>query len=150
MNIGEASAASGVSPKMVRYYETVGLLPPPPRRRNRYRDYGEREVHELRFIGRARLLGFPMKDIRALLSLWRDRDRPSREVREIAAGHLAGLEGRLADIRAMTVALRHLIAACQGDERPDCPILDELAGASSPAEAGPRDAPARGEPRKVT
>lgn len=128
MNIGEASAASGVSSKMIRYYESIGLLAPPPRRDNRYRDYGGLEIHELRFIGRARALGFSIKDIGALLSLWRDRTRPSKEVRDVAEGHLAELDARIAHLQGMAAALRYLIGACRGDSRPECPILDELGG----------------------
>jgi MerR family gold-responsive transcriptional activator of gol and ges genes len=128
MNIGEASAASGVSAKMIRYYESVALLAPPARRQNRYRDYGEQDVHELRFIARARTLGFPIRDIAALLSLWRDRNRPSRDVRAIAKRHLVQLEDRILDMQDMAGALRRLIGACKGDERPNCPILDRLEG----------------------
>jgi len=133
MNIGAASAASGVSAKMIRHYEAIGLLAPPPRRDNSYRDYGAQEVHELRFIGRARKLGFAVPEIAALLALWRDRDRPSREVRELAAAHLADLEGRIAEMRGMAATLGELVRCCRGDERPDCPILENLAG----ARAGP-------------
>jgi MerR family copper efflux transcriptional regulator len=127
MNIGAAAAASGVAAKMIRHYETIGLLRPAPRRANDYRDYGEREVHELRFIKRARRLGFSMDEIGALLTLWRDRARPSREVRRIAEAHVSDLETRIADMRAMAKTLRQLMHKCYGDDRPDCPILDDLA-----------------------
>ena len=126
MNIGAAAEASGVSAKMIRHYEAIGLLPPPARRDNSYRDYGTPEVHELRFIGRARKLGFDMTEIAALLTLWRDKGRPSREVKRIASRHLSDLEGRIAVMRSMASALRHLVNSCHGDERPDCPILDLL------------------------
>jgi Cu(I)-responsive transcriptional regulator len=127
MNIGGAAAASGVTAKMIRHYEAIGLLRPPGRRDNAYRDYGDRDVHELRFIRRARRLGFSIPEIGALLALWRDRARPSREVKRIAEGHIAGLEARVAEMQAMANTLRHLVGACHGDERPDCPILDDLA-----------------------
>ena len=126
MNIGAASEASGVSAKMIRHYEAIGLAPAPARRDNSYRDYGAQEVHELRFIGRARKLGFSMAEIAALLTLWRDRNRPSREVRRLAAAHLAELEQRIADMQDMAATLGDLVQRCHGDERPDCPILDRL------------------------
>jgi Cu(I)-responsive transcriptional regulator len=127
MNIGAAAAASGVNAKMIRHYEAIGLLRPVERRRNDYRDYGERDVHELRFIGRARRLGFSMQEIGALLALWRDRGRPSREVKRIADAHIRELESRIADMQAMAKTLRELVRACRGDDRPDCPILEDLA-----------------------
>ena len=127
MNIGAAAAASGISAKMIRHYETIGLLAPAGRRPNAYRDYGEREVHELRFIKRARRLGFSMDEIGALLMLWRDRERPSRDVRRIAEAHVSDLEARIADMQAMAKTLRQLVQKCHGDDRPDCPILDDLA-----------------------
>src|SRR3954453_7546430 len=101
MNIGAAADASGVSAKMIRHYEAIGLLPPPARRDNSYRDYGVEEVHELRFIGRARKLGFAMAEIAALLALWRNKARPSRDVRKLAAAHLADLERRVAEMQSM-------------------------------------------------
>ncbi len=128
MNIGAAAEASGVSAKMIRHYEAIGLLPPPARRDNSYRDYGAAEVHELRFIGRARKLGFSMAEIAALLALWRDKRRPSREVRKLAAAHLEDLEKRIAEMQSMAASLRALVARCHGDERPHCPILDDLGG----------------------
>ncbi len=128
MNIGSASAASGVSAKMIRHYETIGLLRPAARRDNAYRDYGASEVHELQFIGRARRLGFSIVEIGQLLTLWRDRQRPSREVREIASQHLADLDARIAEMQAMASTLRKLVSCCHGDERPDCPILEDLGG----------------------
>lgn len=127
MNIGAAAAASGVAAKMIRHYEAIGLLRPAPRRDNAYRDYGSRDVHELRFIGRARRLGFSIPEIGELLALWRDRGRPSREVKRIADAHIGGLEARIAELQAMAATLRDLAAACHGDDRPDCPILDDLA-----------------------
>ena len=127
MNIGAAASASGVTAKMVRHYKSIGLLRPVQRRANAYRDYGERDVHELRFIKRARRLGFATVEIAALLALWRDRDRPSREVRRIAERHVEDLEARIAEMQAMAKTLGGLVHACHGDSRPDCPILDDLA-----------------------
>ncbi len=127
MNIGAAAAASGVTAKMIRHYEAIGLVRPAQRRANDYRDYAERDVHELRFIRRARRLGFSMEEIGALLALWRDRGRPSREVRRIAEAHVGELEARIADMQAMVNTLRELVYKCHGDDRPDCPILDGLA-----------------------
>ena len=129
MNIGAAAEASGVSAKMIRHYEAIGLSSPPARRDNSYRDYGAQEVHELRFIGRARKLGFSMPEIAALLTLWRDKKRPSREVRRLAATHLEDLERRTVEMQGMASTLRDLVERCHGDERPDCPILDTLGSA---------------------
>ena len=127
MNIGTVAAASGVNAKMVRHYEAIGLLRPAPRLRNDYRDYSERDVHELRFIRRARRLGFSIAEIGALLALWRDHNRPSREVRRIAEAHVGDLEARIADMQTMARTLKQLVRSCHGDDRPDCPILDDLA-----------------------
>ena len=126
MNIGAASAASGVSAKMIRHYEATGLLRPAARRANAYRDYGGAEVHELRFIRRARRIGFSVPEIAALLALWRDKGRPSREVKALAERHLADLDRRIAEMRDMAETLRRLVNSCHGDDRPDCPILAEL------------------------
>ena len=131
MNIGWAAKGSGVSAKMIRHYEAIGLLRPAERRANDYRDYGERDVHELTFIRRARRLGFSTGEIGALLMLWRDRDRPSREVRRIAEAHVVELEARIADMQAMAKTLRELVHECHGDDRPDCPILDDLGSGPS-------------------
>ena len=133
MNIGAAAAASGVSAKMIRHYEAIGLLRPAARRDNAYRDYGDADVHELRFVRRARRLGFSIDEIGELLALWRDGDRPSREVRRIAQSHLADLETRVAEMQAMAATLARLIHACHGDDRPHCPILDDLAAEPSPS-----------------
>jgi MerR family copper efflux transcriptional regulator len=127
MNIGAAAAASGVNAKMIRHYEAIGLLRPAQRRGNDYRDYGERDVHELSFVRRARRLGFSIQEIGALLALWRDRGRPSREVKRIAEAHIDELEQRVSEMQAMVKTLGRLVSACHGDERPDCPILDDLA-----------------------
>lgn len=128
ITIGDAAARSGVSAKMIRHYEQIGLIAPPARGdANNYRFYDTRLVNELRFIHRARDLGFPISDIRLLLSLWRDRNRPSAEVRAIAVGHIADLEAKAKALQAMSAQLRHLVDHCHGDDRPDCPILAELA-----------------------
>ena len=128
MNIGAASAASGVSAKMVRHYEAIGLLRPALRRENSYRDYCAHDVHELQFIGRARKLGFSLTEIAELVALWRDKARPSRDVRQIAARHLDDLEKRIAQMRSMADAVRQLVKSCHGDDRTDCPILSDLSG----------------------
>jgi Cu(I)-responsive transcriptional regulator len=126
MNIGAASSASGVSAKMIRHYEAIGLLPPAARRENSYRDYGAHEVHELQFIRRARKLGFSVAELGDLLALWRDKGRPSRDVQRIATTHLTDLEARIAEMQTMAAALRKLVRACHGDDRPECPILEDL------------------------
>jgi MerR family gold-responsive transcriptional activator of gol and ges genes len=129
MKIGEAAEASGVSAKMIRYYESIGLLAKAARRDNGYRDYDARDIHDLRFIKRARTLGFSVEEITRLLGLWRDADRPSREVKAITAAHIDDLEARIAEMQGMVSALKHLASHCHGNDRPDCPILDELGGA---------------------
>ena len=134
MNIGQASKASGVSTKMIRYYDEIGLVRPASRTESNYREFDEREINELRFIRRARSLGFSMPEITQLLSLWRDRDRPSREVKAIAEKHVNELDARIAEMQTMADTLRHLSHCCAGDERPDCPILADLTGGSSPVE----------------
>lgn len=126
MNIGEAAAASGVSAKMIRHYESIGLLTA-ARSGNGYRVYAERDVALLRFIRHARDLGFPLEDIRRLLALWQDRGRASAEVKRLALAHVDALESKADSLRSMAASLRHLAAHCHGDARPDCPILDDLA-----------------------
>ncbi|MCW5637097.1 MAG: Cu(I)-responsive transcriptional regulator [Rubrivivax sp.] len=126
MNIGRAASASGVSPKMIRHYESVRLLEPAPRSDAGYRHYNERDVQTLRFVRHARNLGFSIDQIRELLGLWRDQARPSRDVKALTMAHIATLEGKEAELRAMRSALEHLAHACQGDDRPACPILDGL------------------------
>lgn len=127
VNIGEAARLSGVSAKMVRHYEGLGLLPRVARTDSGYRQYGEADVHTLRFIKRARDLGFSMEEIGELVGLWQNRRRASANVRKIAQKHAEELEQRIVAMQAMQKTLRHLIHCCQGDERPECPILDELA-----------------------
>jgi MerR family transcriptional regulator, copper efflux regulator len=133
MNIGEAAKASGISTKMIRYYESTGLIPRAVRSGVGYRHYGENDVHTLRFIRRARDLGFTVEQIVDLLALWRDRARASADVKEIALGHVAGLEARIAELQAMARTLSHLAEHCQGDDRPECPILEDLAEAAGAA-----------------
>ncbi|TLU71214.1 Cu(I)-responsive transcriptional regulator [Lichenicoccus roseus] len=126
MVIGEAAKASGVSAKMLRYYESIGLLPDVPRTASGYRTYGKREVETLRFIRRARDLGLSMDRIRLLVGLWHDRERPSREVKRIALEHVRELYVRISELTAMCSTLEELAGACRGDNRPDCPILRDL------------------------
>lgn len=127
MNIGEAALRSGVSAKMARHYESLGLLPAVARTESGYRRYGDTEVHTLRFIRRGRELGFKMAEIAELLKLWQNRRRASGDVKRIALTHVADLDRRIAEMTAMKRTLEHLAHCCHGDNRPDCPILDELA-----------------------
>ncbi|WP_427912861.1 Cu(I)-responsive transcriptional regulator [Ramlibacter sp. MMS24-I3-19] len=133
MNIGEAAQKAGVTPKMVRHYEALGLLPKVHRTESGYRVYTGNEVHTLRFIKRSRDLGFSMAEIAELVKLWQDRRRPSASVRKVASAHLADLDRKIQELEAMRNTLRHLIHCCQGDDRPDCPILEDLEGLSGPA-----------------
>ena len=126
-NIGEAAARSGVSAKMIRHYESLSLLPKVGRTTSGYRQYGPREVHTLRFVRRARELGFSMIEIAALLKLWQNRRRASADVKRIALSHVVDLDRRMSEMAAMKRTLEALAACCHGDDRPDCPILDELA-----------------------
>jgi MerR family copper efflux transcriptional regulator len=126
--IGEAARRSGVSARMVRHYEGLGLLPAVARTDSGYRQYGDADVHSLRFIKRARDLGFSMAEIAELVGLWHDRGRASASVKHIAEAHLGELDRRIADMQAMRKTLAHLVHCCHGDGRPDCPILDDLAG----------------------
>jgi MerR family transcriptional regulator, copper efflux regulator len=130
LNIGEAARRSGVSAKMVRHYESLGLLPAVNRTESGYRQYGDSEVHTLRFIRRARDLGFSMAEIAELLKLWQDRRRSSHQVHRIAQRHVDELTRKLHEMEAMRRTLQHLIDCCHGDERPECPILEELGGAA--------------------
>ncbi len=124
--IGTAAARAGVSARMVRHYESLGLLEPVARTESGYRQYGEADVHTLRFIRRARDLGFSMEEIAQLLGLWQDKARASAQVKQIAQRHIDNLAGRIAAMQAMQRSLQQLVGCCQGDERPECPILDDL------------------------
>jgi len=126
MNIGDAAKASGVSAKMIRHYETVGLFPEPNRTESGYRQYSDRDVHTLRFIRRARDLGFSLEQIAKLVALWQNRRRPSRQVKALAEAHIRELEQKLHEIESMKATLEHLVHCCHGDDRPDCPILETL------------------------
>ncbi|MGE4305827.1 MAG: Cu(I)-responsive transcriptional regulator [Novosphingobium sp.] len=127
MNIGQASKSTGVSQRMIRHYEGIGLMPPPDRRDNGYRDYPPQSVERLRFIANARDLGFTVDEISALLGLWDDRERASSEVKAIALGHAEDLARKAAALEAMRRTLLDLAEGCSGDARPDCPILAGLA-----------------------
>ena len=125
--IGEVATLSGVPAKTIRYYESVGLVPAAKRANNGYRRYDERAVSVLRFVSRARGLGFPMKDVESLLGLWANKRRASRRVHQIATQHVEAIEHKIAELESMRATLLHLVQRCHGDDRPDCPILDELA-----------------------
>ncbi len=126
MNISNAAAETGLPPKTIRYYEDIGLLRP-ARRANGYRAYGSDDIHRLRFLQRARSLGFSVEDCRTLLSLYADHDRASAEVKAIATRHLAAIRHKIAELKSLERTLGGLVEACHGDALPDCPILDELA-----------------------
>lgn len=142
MNIGEAALATGVSAKMIRYYEETGLISPASRAQSGYRIYAENDIQTLRFVRRARDLGFTVKQIEDLLALWRDRSRASGDVKRIATDHIAELHKKMREIEEMVTTLEHLAHNCQGDHRPDCPILTSL-GADDPASAYTIKAPSR-------
>jgi Cu(I)-responsive transcriptional regulator len=131
MNIGRASQESGVSAKMIRHYEAIGLMTRARRTDGGYRIYDGNDIHTLRFIRRARELGFSMKQIERLLGLWRNRRRASSDVRRIAQQHISELETKIENLQAMRRTLQQLVQHCHGDQRPDCPILDDLAGEKS-------------------
>lgn len=144
MNIGQAAKSSGVSAKMIRYYEQIGLIPKALRSDAGYRHYSPQDVHSLRFIRRARDLGFSVEQISALLILWNDRDRASADVKEMALAHVARLKAKIDELQAMAHTLEYLAAHCHGNERPDCPILADLAeptAATEPCSQAPREAP---------
>ena len=127
LDIGRASKASGVSVKMIRHYEEIGLLGKVARTYANYRVYSDTSVHTLRFIKRARALGFSVNDIRELLSLWQNKSRPSASVKKVAAGHMDELKRKIGEMQSMLTTLQHLTHNCHGDQRPDCPILNDLA-----------------------
>jgi Cu(I)-responsive transcriptional regulator len=126
MNIGEAARATGVSAKMIRWYEQQGLIPAATRSDSNYRHYSESDLHRLRFIRRSRDLGFSIKQIADLLALWNDRGRSSADVKALALGHVAALRQRILELEGMVGSISHLAENCQGDSRPDCPILERL------------------------
>jgi MerR family transcriptional regulator, copper efflux regulator len=126
VKIGEAAAASGISERMIRHYEKIGLVAPAARRDSGYRDYDQRDVHTLRFIGRARDLGFGIEEIGQLLALWQDRSRASADVKALALARAAELKRKERELHAMRRSLEQLASSCHGDERPDCPIIDDL------------------------
>jgi MerR family copper efflux transcriptional regulator len=128
MNISEAAIQSGLPAKTIRYYEEIGLVAPATRRANGYRDYAERDVHTLKFLSRARDLGFSVEDCRALATLYTDRHRKSADVKALARARIEDIDRKVAELKAMRRTLQHLADRCQGDDRPDCPILDDLAG----------------------
>lgn len=127
MNIGQAATATGITAKMIRYYESINLIPPGRRSDSGYRIYGDNDLHALRFVKRARTLGFSLEQIRELLSLWQNKERASADVKSIAMGHVAELNQRIAELTEMRDTLQTLASCCHGDNRPDCPILQSLA-----------------------
>jgi Cu(I)-responsive transcriptional regulator len=134
MNVGDAAQRSGLPAKTIRYYEEIGLISP-SRADNGYRDYSGDDIHRLTFLRRARNLGFSIDDCRQLMALYQDRGRASQDVREIAAAHVQAIEEKVRELQSMRSTLQRLIHACHGDDRPDCPILDDIAGAPSQASA---------------
>ena len=129
MNIGEVAAETGITSKSIRYYESIGLIPEAHRSNGGYRQYSDKDVQTLHFIRRARNLGFTVGELEELLSLYRDRNRASADVRDIAIKHIADLNKKVAELEGMRATLTHLVEKCHGDDRPDCPILDDLARA---------------------
>ncbi len=129
LDIGACARATGVPAKTIRYYESIGLLAPPPRADNGYRRYGEKEIETLRFVRRARDLGFSLDEVAKLLALWRDKNRASADVKALALEHARALDERIAKLKAMRETILALAARCHGDHRPDCPILADIASA---------------------
>lgn len=128
MNIGEAAKASGVSAKMIRHYEEQGIIPKASRSLSGYRTYSDKDVHVLRFVKRARGLGFGMKEIKTLLGLWKNKSRPSSDVKRMTLKHIQELEQKISELESMVKTLKGLAHNCHGDHRPDCPILEDLEG----------------------
>lgn len=131
MNIGEAARRAGLNSRTIRFYESIGLVGAPGRASSGYREYGEKDVHRLRFVAAARALGFAVEEIRQLLALYDDRDRSSADVKNVVLQHVEEIDRKLAELAAMRRTLMHLAERCHGDERPDCPILDELSSGKS-------------------
>lgn len=131
MNIGQAAAASGLPAKTIRYYEDIGLVPPAPRRDSGFRDYGPRDIHILRFLARARSLGFTVQECRQLLALWQDQDRAAGDVKRLTQERIALIDEKIAQLQDLRASLDHLARSCHGGDRPDCPILDGLAQGTS-------------------
>ena len=132
-NIGTIAKRSGLPAKTIRYYESIGLIPPAARSEGNYRTYSELDLQTLRFVQRARGLGFSVKDVAKLLTLWQDRRRSSAEVRRLAQDHVGEIDRKIEELKGMRRTLVHLIERCHGDHRPDCPILDDLAGEKTQA-----------------
>lgn len=130
MNISEVAAASGLPAKTIRYYEDIGLVRP-ARSENGYRSFRETDLHKLAFLGRARSLGFTIEECRTLMSLYEDRGRASADVKKVAEEHLERVEHKIAELQSLHSTLKHLVKSCHGDDRPDCPILDDLSGSVS-------------------
>ena len=128
MNIGQAAELSGVTAKTIRYYESIGLIAAAPRTDGGYRSYGDNDVAFLRFIQRARGLGFSVADVNNLLALYHDKERASADVKALAGRHVEAIDKKIAELQAIRSTLGHLMDKCHGDDRPDCPILDDLAG----------------------
>lgn len=126
MNIGEVSKKSGVSAKLIRHYESIGLIPKASRSFSGYRTYSENDVHVLKFIKRSRNLGFSMDEIKKLVSLWKNKKRQSQEVKKLAERHINTLELKIAELNSIVTTLKHLSHCCKGNDRPDCPILEDL------------------------
>lgn len=130
MNIGEASKLSGVNAKLIRHYEEIGIIPKAARSESGYRTYAEADVHILAFVKKARTLGFSMKEIKKLVGLWRNKARASSEVKFLALKHISEMENKIQELQEMVKTLKHLSRHCHGDDRPDCPILNDLASFS--------------------
>ena len=128
LTIGQLAKASGINAKMIRYYESIALIPRAQRSEGNYRLYQDNDIHRLRFIQRARKLGFGIEQIRVLMALWQDQERSSSEVKALALAHVEDLKARIAEMQSMVNALENLACKCHGDDRPDCPILESLTG----------------------
>ncbi|NVJ90288.1 MAG: Cu(I)-responsive transcriptional regulator [Methylocystaceae bacterium] len=127
MNISKVSKLTGVTAKTIRYYESINLMPEPARAPNGYRDYSDKDVDILKFIQSARKMGFPLKDVGNLLELWQDKNRASRDVRDLAKRHIEEVETRIQELQGIRDTLKNLVDCCHGDDRPDCPILNNFA-----------------------